>query len=136
MSAPSFGHPHYSHVLKVNQPNSWYPAITNQHCNVTCLASGLSSDAIIIAGYGRCWWAEPAAAESLHQSALAFRQDRYSQLRSRNLMPTLMLHLTSVQTDSSQSTVAPKEANGAPSREADGASDGTTSGNVSLPSRA
>ena len=65
-------------------------------------------------GYGRCWWAQPSAAELPDQDACALRQDRWRQLHICRLMPNVMLQLTSIQTDpNNQSAAASKETNGA-----------------------
>lgn len=64
-------------------------------------------------GYGRCWWAQPGAAELPDQDALALRQDKRRQLQIRRLMPRVMLQLTSAQTDSNQSAAADEAAAGA-----------------------
>lgn len=64
-------------------------------------------------GYGRCWWAQPSAAELPDQDALALRQDRQRQLHIRGLMPHVMLSLTCFQTAADdQSGAAVREANG------------------------
>ncbi|KAL3145468.1 hypothetical protein ABBQ32_003295 [Trebouxia sp. C0010 RCD-2024] len=65
------------------------------------------------AGYGRCWWARPGAAELSDQDALALRQHNKRQLQIRRLMPRVMLQLTSTQTDSDQNAAAGKATAGA-----------------------
>ncbi|KAL3136699.1 hypothetical protein ABBQ38_005934 [Trebouxia sp. C0009 RCD-2024] len=65
------------------------------------------------AGFGRCWWARPGAAELPDQDALALRQHNKRQLQIRRLMPMVMLQLTSAQTDPDESAAAGKEAAGA-----------------------
>lgn len=65
-------------------------------------------------GYGRCWWAQPSAAELPDPDALALRQDQQRQLHIRRLMPIVMLQLTCIQAD-------PNEQSAAASQDMDGA---------------
>ncbi|DBA69455.1 TPA: hypothetical protein ACH3X2_012800 [Trebouxia sp. C0005] len=53
-------------------------------------------------GYGRCWWAQPSAAELPSPDAQALRQDRCRHLQICCLMPQAMLELTSFEPESAQ----------------------------------
>lgn len=54
------------------------------------------------AGYGRCWWSQPGAAELPSQGAQALRQDSCRSLQMRWLMPQAMLELITYEPDSGQ----------------------------------
>lgn len=63
-------------------------------------------------GYGRCWWAQPSAAELPHQDAQALRQDRWQHLQIRCLMLQAMLELTSFEPESAQADAGTLEPDG------------------------
>ena len=69
------------------------------------------------AGYGRCWWGQPGAAELASQDAQALQQASCQSLQIRWLMPQAMLELITYEPESGQvdSATPEPEANSAQS---------------------